>query len=157
MREAFQRFMAGRYGSHGLDHFGLFQLIAALVFANVPYVWPLGFGMAGWTIYRLLSRNGQARLAEERKYRQIQGKATGWLAPAGQTVTRSAAWTIGWGYRTFRSLRSSWETGRTRFRERKTHVFVSCRNCRKMLRLPRGKGRLQVTCPVCGTVFEKQT
>lgn len=157
MKDAFQRFMAGRYGSHGLDHFGLFQLIAALVFTNVPYVWPIGFGIAGWAVFRLLSRNATARLSEEQKYRLVQGKATGWLAPAGRSLARSTAWTVGWGYRTFRSIRSTWDAGRTRIRERKTHVFVTCSKCRKTLRLPRGKGRLQVTCPVCGTVFEQRT
>ena len=157
MKEAYQRFMAGRYGSNGIDHFGLFQIIAALVFANVPYVWPVGIGMAGWTLFRLLSRNSTARLAEEQKYRQIQGKATGWLAPAGRVLTRSTAFTVGWGYRTFRGIRTSWQNARTRFRERKTHVFVTCPQCRKLLRLPRGKGRLQVTCPVCRNSFEKKT
>ncbi len=157
MKETLRRLMAGRYGINGIDHFGLFQIIAALACVNVPYVWPVGLGMAGWTVFRLLSKNSTARLAEETKYRQIQGKATGWLAPAGKMLARSTAYAVGWGYRTFRGVRTSWQHAATRIRERKTHVFVACPQCRNLLRLPRDKGRLQVSCPVCGSTFEKRT
>jgi LSD1 subclass zinc finger protein len=36
-------------------------------------------------------------------------------------------------------------------------LFIKCPGCHNMLRLPRGKGKLQVTCPKCGERFNKKT
>ncbi len=46
---------------------------------------------------------------------------------------------------------------RERFRNRKVYRYVACPQCRKRLRLPRGKGALTVTCPECGKKFDAKT
>ncbi|MDL2220794.1 zinc-ribbon domain-containing protein [Eubacteriales bacterium OttesenSCG-928-N14] len=38
-----------------------------------------------------------------------------------------------------------------------THVFLNCPNCGKQLRLPKGKGKLNVTCPHCSYKFQFDT
>jgi DNA-directed RNA polymerase subunit RPC12/RpoP len=43
------------------------------------------------------------------------------------------------------------------FGDRKTHRFFKCPNCKSVLRLPKGKGKLQITCPKCGERFIKKT
>ena len=35
-----------------------------------------------------------------------------------------------------------------------THNYFSCPNCRTVLRVPKGKGRIQITCAKCGTRFQ---
>jgi DNA-directed RNA polymerase subunit RPC12/RpoP len=40
---------------------------------------------------------------------------------------------------------------------RKTHRFFKCPGCKSVLRLPKGKGKLQITCPKCGERFIKKT
>ena len=35
--------------------------------------------------------------------------------------------------------------------------WVKCKNCGQMLSVPRGKGRIRVTCPRCGTKVEKKS
>jgi len=42
-------------------------------------------------------------------------------------------------------------------RQRKTHKFFKCPGCGNTLRVPRGKGKLQITCPKCGERFSRKT
>lgn len=44
-----------------------------------------------------------------------------------------------------------------RFKERKTHKYFKCSNCKAKLRLPKGKGKIIITCPKCKEKFEKRT
>jgi len=37
------------------------------------------------------------------------------------------------------------------------HRFFRCPVCRQSVRVPRGKGRIVITCPKCGTRFEKKS
>ena len=34
---------------------------------------------------------------------------------------------------------------------------VAARSCREVVRVPRGKGKIRITCPRCGYAFEKKT
>ena len=43
---------------------------------------------------------------------------------------------------------------KNKFRDRKTHVYRKCPNCRAVLRLPRAKGKHHVVCPRCKHRFE---
>lgn len=43
------------------------------------------------------------------------------------------------------------------FKERKTHKYYKCPNCKTELRLPKGKGKIIITCPKCKDKFEKRT
>lgn len=46
---------------------------------------------------------------------------------------------------------------RLRFQQRKTHRVYRCPQCRQCLRVPKGKGRICITCRNCGEHFEKKT
>lgn len=39
----------------------------------------------------------------------------------------------------------------------KTHKFFKCPQCKKTLKVPKGKGRINITCPDCKTKFENRT
>ncbi len=43
---------------------------------------------------------------------------------------------------------------KNKFRDRKTHVYRKCPQCRAVLRLPRAKGKHTVVCPRCKHRFE---
>ncbi len=43
---------------------------------------------------------------------------------------------------------------RSKFRDRKTHVYRKCPACRAVLRLPKAKGKHTVVCPRCKNRFE---
>ena len=43
-----------------------------------------------------------------------------------------------------------------RMRDRE-HRYFTCPGCKATCRVPRGKGKLRITCPKCGRVMEKRT
>lgn len=52
----------------------------------------------------------------------------------------------------------SWRNFRKlRFQQRKTHRFYRCPKCKQQLRVPKGKGKICITCRNCGERFEKKT
>lgn len=42
-------------------------------------------------------------------------------------------------------------------RQDKEHCYFKCPNCGQQLRVPKGKGRISITCRSCGASFEKKT
>ena len=40
---------------------------------------------------------------------------------------------------------------------RKLYHYYRCPKCRQKLRVPRGRGRIQISCPRCGTQFIKKS
>ena len=38
---------------------------------------------------------------------------------------------------------------KTKWEFRKTHKVFLCKKCGKIVRVPKGKGRIEVTCPIC--------
>ena len=44
----------------------------------------------------------------------------------------------------------------TRLRDRQNRYFT-CPRCRQVVRVPRGKGRINIRCPKCGEQFIKKT
>jgi len=52
----------------------------------------------------------------------------------------------------------SWFTKKTnKLKSRKTYKYYKCPNCKQNLRLPKGKGKLNITCSKCKTKFVKKT
>lgn len=42
-------------------------------------------------------------------------------------------------------------------RQDKDHSYFKCPNCGQQLRVPKGKGRISITCRSCGVTFEEKT
>ncbi len=125
-----ERFMAGRYGG---DAFGSFLCAASLACMVLGlFLWDIlyyvGFGLLGYSYYRMMSRKLDKRRAENAWYLEQRGAFLRWLAPYRQ-----------------------------RFALRKTYRYFACPHCRQTLRLPRGRGKVSITCPKCGTQFIKKS
>ena len=123
-------FMQGRYGA---DQLGLaliwvsFALV--LIGSGVFSGIPAIIGTAGWiwSVWRLCSRNISKRRAENKRFLELVD-----------------------GFRTpIRQLRA-------RFKHRSEYVYFTCPECGLKLRLPRGVGKVTVTCRQCGHKFEKK-
>ncbi len=78
-------------------------------------------------MFRLLSRNLDRRRAENTKFMEFAGPAVRWL-------------------RLQRTIRRD-----------KEHRYFKCPNCGQQLRVPRGKGRITVTCRGCGASFQENS
>jgi hypothetical protein len=45
---------------------------------------------------------------------------------------------------------------KTRFNDRKYYKYIKCPKCKKYSRVPKGKGRIKITCRVCKNQFQKK-
>lgn len=131
MKQRLQHFMSGRYGA---DEFARFLSVLALaaflisLFTGGGLLYWIGIGLLCYSWFRMLSRNTARRYQENLVYRQIS-----------QSFSASVQ-------RRFGALQR-------RFAQRKQYRFFHCPHCRQELRVPRGKGKIEVTCPKCHTNF----
>ena len=123
-------------GRNGFDQLALFVWVLALVFLLISMFGGI-VGLAAelltlaamvYAWFRTLSRNIPKRAAENERFL---------AATAGVR-------------RRFRNLR-------TRIAQRKEYKFFTCPTCHTLLRVPRGKGKIQITCRKCGNRFSGKT
>ena len=129
MRQKLQQFMMGRYG---VDSFSKFMLGVALgivvldIFIDSRFLTSWFYVLVIYSYYRMFSKNYQKRYQENMKFLQIKNKITA----------------------KFRSEKDL-------MKQRKTHHIYKCPTCSQKIRIPRGKGRICITCPKCKTEFTK--
>ena len=79
-------------------------------------------------VYRMFSRDYNRRYAENQKFLTWQNKIK---------------------YKV-----NNWKRN---LADRKTHHIYKCPSCGQKIRVPRGKGKIIVTCPKCRTEFQKKS
>lgn len=131
MKERFRRFMAGRYGTDALNQFlnvaAVILLVIALVTRFPLFTW-LGLLLLIFCYYRTFSRNISKRTEENYKFYTLKDRA------AAKVRTYQDMWA-----------------------NRRQYHYYRCPQCRQKLRVPRGRGRIQISCPRCGTQFIKKS
>ena len=130
IRNAIQRFMYGRYGTDQLNGCLIILYLAfylLYVVTHIHLMYWLSIAALLVALFRLLSRNPQRRRMEN-----------------------------SWFIQTIRPLAHWFRLRRTIHRD-KEHCYFKCPNCGQHLRVPRGKGKITVTCRGCGAVFEEKS
>lgn len=130
MKEKLIRFMQGRYGVDTLNNHILILVIILFmlnIFFNIPLFNILGYILWLLAIYRMFSRQTYKRYQENEKYLQ-----------------------------TIQPLKQFYNLQKKRLSDR-SHKYYRCPSCKQMVRLPKGKGQIVVTCPSCKHKFEKRT
>ena len=123
--------MIGRYGP---DQLGLALVVCSIVlsivssFTGLGILSFIGYVLVIFAFYRFLSHNLEARRRENDRF------VTVWYPLRTKIKNR------------FDELKSS-----------KQYKFFRCPSCKNRLRVPRGKGKIRITCPKCGLRFEKKT
>ena len=131
MREKFMHFMAGRYGTDSLSKFLLAICFICLIlnlFIRIPGLYFFGLVILGYGYFRMFSRNFAKRSAENAWYLK---------------TTK--------GVRTFFGKQKNYQ------KIRKTHHLYKCKQCGQRIRIPKGKGRIEITCPKCKYRFIKNS
>ncbi|MBR5804581.1 MAG: hypothetical protein IKY03_00425 [Clostridia bacterium] len=127
----YSQWMQGRYGADELSRFmtvaGVVLMVLS-VFRKLSFLWFPAMAILIWSLFRVYSKNTDRRLAERNWYLGVKSKAVGYVS----------------------LLKKRW-------RDRKTHVYFKCPDCKKILRVPKGKGTLKVRCPQCGREIIKKT
>jgi len=125
-----RRMMLGRYGVDQLGYalLGGYLLLYLLSRLFRSSLLSLAaMACAAWMLYRILSRQIDRRRAENDRF----------LAVVSPMVRR-------------------YNVTRCRRRD-KDHCYFRCPNCGQQLRVPKGKGKIQITCRSCGASFEETT
>ncbi len=130
MKEKFYRFMQGRYGADQFNRF-LMVLVLICLFLSIlggrPF-YIIGIALLIYAYFRIFSKNLYKRRAENALYLKYQ-------------------------YR----VKQKFATWKRDMRQRKTHHIYKCPSCRQKIRVPRGKGRIEIRCPKCNQTFIKKS
>lgn len=130
IRNFLAKLMYGRYGGDQLNTFllVLFWVFYILAFVlNVGLVSTLGMFCLILAALRTFSRKIDRRRSENEKFLKL-----------------------------IRPVRQWFKLTRTRVKD-KDHCYFKCPNCKQNLRVPKGKGRITVTCRSCGKSFTEKT
>ncbi len=132
-----QRFMIGRYGADQLWRALMIFYLLAIVITNIVYRFSkiayyslsvLSLAIIIFAVFRVFSKNIEARRKENQEWLKITG-----------------------------GIRQKFIFAKEQNKQKKTHKFVKCKQCKKVLRLPKNKGKLNVSCPHCKNQFVVNT
>jgi hypothetical protein len=127
------------YGRNGIDGFSIFLLFLAMILMYSRWTWILGIALIVYALFRCFSKNVGKRQAEQWKF-------------------QSCAYAVGRFFvRHTVKIRKFFRFQSLKMKNRKTTVYFKCPKCKNKLSLPRHKGKLAVTCTVCGNQFIKKT
>ena len=123
--------MVGRYGVDELGRFASTSTLICLVLSMITklrVLYWLGIFLIFYTYFRMFSRNIAKRYEENQKFIKIRYKIT-----------------------------SKWSVEKKHFSERKVYRFFKCPQCKQKVRVPKGRGKICITCPKCNTEFVKKS
>lgn len=126
-----KRFMNGRYGG---DQLSMVLLVISLLLTfigrltNIPLISFIGYIPLGISIFRMFSKDISKRRMENYKFSIFISPAYSW-----------------------------YKKSQKRIKDSKTHRYFKCPDCNEQMRVPKGKGKIMITCPKCKTKFEKRT
>lgn len=130
MREKLYRFMMGRYGNDQLNRFLMVLTLIFFAFSifGMGLFYLLGLSCLLWAYFRMLSKNTYKRSLENNRYLKVE-------------------------YRVRQSLSSF----KSNIQQRKVYHIYKCPSCRQKIRIPRGKGKIEIRCPKCSRTFIKKS
>jgi len=126
-----KKVMAGRYGvdqlSNGMLTLSIIIIVISML-TKVNELSSIAMLILAVSYFRTFSRNVNKRYQENLKFLK-------WWNP----------------------IKFKWLSLINHLKQSKTHKFFKCPSCTKELRVPKGKGKINITCPNCHTKFEKRT
>ena len=144
----------------GLDELNRTMLIVALVFSIIGMIVSRSVGwlrvvlsllsgaMLVIIVIRMTSKNFNKRYQENMKYLTYETAVKDWFRRTFRAKSANGA------YKAPRAKRAG---KNPTWAELKQFKYLICPQCAQRLRVPRGKGRIRVTCTNCGNVFETRS
>lgn len=134
LMDRFRQWMVGRYGSDQLNVALLvLYLLCSVITSFTGWIVLLvaSYALILLVFYRMFSKNISKRYEENQKFMKV-------FAPVrNQAIKKS--------------------NQSAKQRADKAHKYFRCKNCGQMIRVPRGKGKIAITCPRCRQEFIKRT
>lgn len=131
MREKLARFMQGRYGFDSLTGFIMGAAAVLLLINAFTGFWVLNvavLAMIIWSYCRMLSKNVGKRYDENCRYLNYRTKLFGFFKGIGSKLS-----------------------------DRRKYLMFKCPDCGQKMRVPRGRGKIIVTCPKCRKQIYKKS
>ncbi|SFC48792.1 hypothetical protein [Butyrivibrio sp. YAB3001] len=122
------------YGRNGFDNMArtsymtAFVLLVINLFAQNAVIYFLWVALLGYACFRIFSKNISKRYAENQKFMSMTEMPRKYMKLA----------VLQW-------------------RDRATSRYYICKGCHQQIRVPKGKGRIEIRCPKCGERFIKKT
>lgn len=131
MREKIARFMVGRNGVDDLARFESWFVLVVLIlsiFTRSGLLDLIAITFIVHMYFRVFSRNVSKRYEENQKFLNFRYD-----------------WTV------------KWNRKKKHFEQRKMYKFYKCPMCRQEVRVPRGHGKICITCPKCREEFIRRS
>ena len=131
MREKLYRFMSGRNGVDDLArvHSWIVLILLLLaIFTKIGLFSILAFALMIYMYFRVFSKNTAKRYEENQKYLNFRYNRT-----------------------------VSWNRFKKRMAQSRDYRFFKCPTCKQQVRVPKGHGKIEITCPKCRETFIRRT
>ncbi|MDO5755121.1 MAG: hypothetical protein Q4P28_02690 [Tissierellia bacterium] len=132
MKEKILKFMEGRYGGDELSRFGMVLAIILTIlsgFFRKPWLNTIAFFFVLYFgIFRVFSKNTTKRYGERLKYLNAT-----------------------------EPLRKFFRQQSLKIKNKSKYKYLKCPKCSKKMKVPKGKGKIKITCPYCKENFIKKT
>ena len=121
-------------GRNGVDELARFEsifvwvLLLVSIFSRMWIFDLLAMALIEHMYFRILSRNVSKRYEENQKYVNFRYNAV-----------------------------VKWDKKKKRIAQRRNYRFYKCPMCRQEVRVPKGHGKIQITCPKCRETFIKRS
>lgn len=130
-RQRMTRFMYGRYGNDQLSKLYLGLAIVCLIvnlFTDLAIFYVAGLLFLIYSIYRSFSKDISKMAAQNQKF-------------------------LNWRYQRIVKYNNT----KKHLAQSKEYRFYKCPGCRQKVRVPRGRGKIAITCPKCRAEFIKKS
>ena len=131
MKERMQRFMAGRYGNDQLNQFIFIVAIISMVLEIITrqsLFYTLTLVLLILAYVRVFSRNINKRYEENMEFLQKKD-----------------------------AILNKFRKQKYYAAQRRNFHIYTCPQCKQKIRIPKGKGKISITCPKCRTSFIKKS
>ncbi len=136
---------------------GLFALILFIIYPAFDQKWVrvmlliLCFATVCFILFRCLSENIESRRKENEAFLSFIGK----LKIKDKKQNYAEYEDLGEKNYSFEEKEKKEEVRAKE--DRKNYTYFNCPKCKTRIRVPRGKGRINITCPVCKEKFEERS
>lgn len=129
LRNAFEKF---RYGRNGADAYCRFLLIVGIILDLISIFGGMFFLILAdiifiYALFRMFSKNLVKRSIENQSYLVV----------------------VNWIRHMYKAFISNIKD--------KEHKYYVCPQCHQIVRVPRGHGKIDITCPTCGKEFSRKS
>ena len=134
-------------GRNGVDNLSIALVVVAMIISFIvnlcgirAIAWQriIVYAILGVATFRILSRDISKRANENEKFMSIinrfrKNKSGNYYQPYQTQFTQKPK------------------------KDKKNYKYFKCNNCKAQLRVPKGKGKINVTCPKCKTKFSAKS